>query len=118
MHQVENAWINYSGLSVLGGMGGVPPSAENLILPPRIFQNWNSKVFKRFKYKMHHFVTSFLRQFFENCKDGNDMGRLEVVMHSEIQFFFVIAIVYIFMELVLQVVNPFMPGGNKKSKKS
>ena len=67
---------------------------------------------------MHHFVTSFLRQFFENCKDGNDMGRLEVVMHSEIQFFFVIAIVYIFMGLVLQVVNPFMPGGNKRSKKS
>ena len=46
------------------------------------------------------------------------MGRLEVVMHSEIQFFFVIAIVYIFMGLVLQVVNPFMPGGNKRSKKS
>ena len=37
---------------------------------------------------MRHFVTSFLRQFFENCKNENDMGRLEVVMHSEIQGFF------------------------------
>ena len=36
---------------------------------------------------MNHFVTSFLRQFFENCKDGNDMGRQEIVMHSEIQVF-------------------------------
>ena len=35
---------------------------------------------------MHHFVTSFLRQFFENYKDGNDMGDLEVIMRSEIQF--------------------------------
>ena len=67
---------------------------------------------------MNHFVTSFLRQFFEKCKDGNDMGRQNIVMHSEIQFFFVIAIVYIFMGLVLQVVNPFMPGGKKRSKKS
>ena len=67
---------------------------------------------------MLHFVTSFLRQFFENCKDDNDMGRLEVVMRLEIQFFLVIVIVYIFMGLFLQVVNPFMPGGNKSSKKS
>ena len=37
---------------------------------------------------MHNFVTSFIRQFFENCEDGNDMGCLEVVMHSETQFFF------------------------------
>ena len=66
---------------------------------------------------MHHFVTSFLRRFLENCKDGNDMGRLKVVMRSEIQFFFVIATVYIFMGLVLQLVNPFMPVGNNMSKK-
>ena len=67
---------------------------------------------------MHNFVTSFLRQFFENCEDGNDMGRLEVVMDSETQLFSVIGIVYIFVELVLQVLNPFMPGRNKRSKKS
>ena len=45
------------------------------------------------------------------------MGRLKVVMRSEIQFFFVIATVYIFMGLVLQLVNPFMPVGNNMSKK-
>ena len=67
---------------------------------------------------MLHFVTVFSRQFFENRKDGNDMGRLEVVMPFEIQFFLVIVIVYIFMGLLLQVVNPFMPSGNKKSEKS
>ena len=32
--------------------------------------------------------------------------------------FHCLAIVYIFMGLVLQVVNLFMPGGNKRSKKS
>ena len=32
--------------------------------------------FQCFKYKMLHFVTSFLQQFFENCKDSNGMGRL------------------------------------------
>ena len=52
------------------GLWGVPLSAENLLNP-----------------LYHHFVASFLRQIFENCKDGNDMGLLEVVMHSEIQFF-------------------------------
>ena len=31
-------------------------------------------------------------------------------------FFLVIVIVYIFVGLVLQVVNPFLPGGNKRSK--
>ena len=67
---------------------------------------------------MLHFVTSFLRQFSENCKDGNDMGHLEVVMRLEIQFFLVIVIVYIFMGQVLQVVNPFVPGVNKRSKNS
>ena len=67
---------------------------------------------------MLHFVTSFLQQFFENCKDGNDMERLEVVMRFEIQFFLVVVIVYIFMGLVLLLVNPFMPGGKKRSKKS
>ena len=45
------------------------------------------------------------------------MGHLEVVMGSETQCFFVIAIVYTFMGLVLQVANPFMSGGNKRSKK-
>ena len=59
-----------------------------------------------------------MRQFFESYKDGNDMGRLEVVMRLEIPFFLVIVIAYIFMGLVLQVVNPFMPGSNKRSKKS
>ena len=39
-------------------------------------------------------------------------------MRLEIQFFLVIVIVYIFMGLVLQVVNPFMSGSNKRSKKS
>ena len=39
-------------------------------------------------------------------------------MRLEIQLFLVIAIVYIFMGLVLQEVNPFMVGGNKRSKKS
>ena len=67
---------------------------------------------------MLHFVTSFLRQFFENSKDGSDMGRLEIVKSLEIQFFLVTVIVYIYMGLVLQVVNPFMPGGYKSSKKS
>ena len=33
MRQVENAWINYSGFSLLRVMGGVPPSAENLLNP-------------------------------------------------------------------------------------
>ena len=46
------------------------------------------------------------------------MTRLEVVMRLEIYFFLVILIVYSFMGLVLQVVNPFMPGSNKSSKKS
>ena len=64
------------------------------------------------------FVTSFLRQLFGNCKDGNDMRRLEVVKRLEIHFLLVIVNVYICMGLVLQVVNPFMPGGNKCSKKS
>ena len=63
---------------------------------------------------MLHFVTSFLRQFFENCKDGNGMGHLEFVMSLEIQFFLVIAIIYIFMGLVLGLVL----GGNKRSKQS
>ena len=76
------------------------------ILPPphRIFQKRNAK------------ITSFLQQFSENCKDGNDMARLEVVMRLEIKFFLVIVTVYILMGLVLQVVNPFMPDGNKRSK--
>ena len=40
-------------------------------------------------------------------------------MRWEIQFFLVIVIVYIFMGLILQeVVNPFMPGDYKRSKKS
>ena len=39
-------------------------------------------------------------------------------MRLEIHFFLVIVIVYSFMGLVLQVVNPFMPGSNKRSKKS
>ena len=37
-----------------------------------------------FKYKMLYFETSVFRQFFEKCKDGNDMGRLEVFMRLEI----------------------------------
>ena len=40
------------------------------------------------------------------------MGRLVVVMRLEIHFFLAIVIIYIFMELVLQIVNPFMLGGN------
>ena len=47
---------------------------------------------------MLHFATSFLRQFFENRKDGNDMGRLEAIMRLKIQLFLVIPIVYSFME--------------------
>ena len=49
---------------------------------------------------------------------ANVMGRLEVVMRLEIQFFLVIVTVYIFMGLVFQAVNPFMPGGNKRSNKT
>ena len=67
---------------------------------------------------MLEFVTSFLRQFSENCKDGNDMGPLEAVKRLEIQFLLVIIIVYICMGLILQVVNPLMSGGKKCSKKS
>ena len=33
MRQIENVWINSSGFSLLGGIGGVPPSAENLLNP-------------------------------------------------------------------------------------
>ena len=66
---------------------------------------------------MLHFVAVFSRQFFENCKDGNDMGHLEVVMRFEIKLFLVIVIVYIFLGLFLQVVNPFMPSGSKRSEK-
>ena len=33
MCQIDNAWINYSGFSLLGAIGGVPPSAENLLNP-------------------------------------------------------------------------------------
>ena len=50
-----------------------------------------------------------MRQFFEGYKHGNDMECLEVVMRLEIHFFLAIVIVYIFMGLVLQVVNPFIP---------
>ena len=46
------------------------------------------------------------------------MRRLEVVTRLGMHFFLIIVIVHIFMGLVLQVVNPFMPGGNKSSKKS
>ena len=49
---------------------------------------------------------------------ANDMERLEVLMRQEIQIFLVVFIVHIFMGLVLQVVNPFMPGGDKRSKTS
>ena len=42
------------------------------------------------------------------------MGRLLAVMRLEIQFFVVIVIGYIFMGLVLQIVNLFIPGGNKR----
>ena len=57
-----------------------------------------------------------MQQFCKNCKDGNDTGHLKVFMRLEIQFFLVIAFVYIFMWLVLQAVNPFMQGGNKRPK--
>ena len=68
---------------------------------------------------MLHFITSFLRQFFENCIDGNDMGRLEVFLRIlNFIFFFAVLTVYILMGLVLQVFNSFMLGGNKRSKKS
>lgn len=29
-----------------------------------------------------------MQQFIENCKDGNDLGPLEVIMHFGIQVFF------------------------------
>ena len=44
-----------------------------------------------------------------------DTWRLSWV--KKLRVFFVIAIVYTFMGLVLQVANPFMSGGNKRSKK-
>ena len=59
-----------------------------------------------------------MRQFFEGYKHGNDMECLEVVMRFEIHFFLAIVIVYIFMGLVLQVVNPFIPCDDERSKKS
>ena len=49
---------------------------------------------------------------------ANVMGRLELVMRLEIQFFLVIVTAYIFMGLVLQVVNPFILGSNKRSEKT
>ena len=52
---------------------------------------------------MLHFITSFMQQFIENCKDGNNMGRLEVAMRLKIQFFLVVVVVSIFVGLVLQV---------------
>ena len=39
-------------------------------------------------------------------------------MRFEIHFFLAIVIVYIFMGLVLQVVNPFIPCDDERSKKS
>ena len=77
----------YWGVWGMGGGGGGSPTAENLHLLPRIFQNWNSKVNSLSVLNTKYIITSFLRQFLENCKDEIDMGRLEVVMHSEIQFF-------------------------------
>ena len=63
---------------------------------------------------MFHCVTFLLRQFFEKCKDGNSIGRLDIVMSLEIQVFLVIVIVYILMGLILEVVSSLMPVGNKR----
>ena len=58
---------------------------------------------------MLHFVTSFCDKF---LKAAN------MAMAWKFSWFLlVIVIVYIFMGLVLQVVDPFIPVGNKSSKK-
>ena len=62
---------------------------------------------------MFRCVTFFLWHFFEKCKDGNNIGRQDVVMSLEIQFFLFIVNVYIFMGLTLKVVSSFIPVGNK-----
>ena len=63
---------------------------------------------------MFHCVTFLLQQFFEKCKDGNNIGPLDIVMSLEIQIFLVIVIVYILMGLILKVDSSFMPVGNKR----
>ena len=77
-----------------GGLGGTRPPPPPPPPPPhppgRIFE-------KCYKYKIFHFVTSLLRQFFESYKDGNDMGRLEVVMRLEILFFFLSLSLFTFL---------------------
>ena len=54
-----------------------------------------------FKYHRHSLKilgsNSFLQQFYESYKDGDDMGCLEVIMYLEIHFFLIIVVVYIFM---------------------
>ena len=67
-----------------------------------------------FHCKMFHCVTFLLQQFFEKCKDGNNIGRLDIVMSLEIQIFLVIVIVYVLMGLILKVDSSFMPVGNKR----
>ena len=54
-----------------------------------------------FKYHRHSLKilgsNSFLQQFFESYRDGNDIGCLEVIMYLEIHFFLIIVVAYIFM---------------------
>ena len=91
-----------------------------LATPPIMFQNWNSKVSSLSVLNTECFIlyNFFIATILKTAKMANDMERLEVLMRQEIQIFLVVFIVYIFMGLVLQVVNPFMPGGNKRSKTS
>ena len=65
---------------------------------------------------MHHFATSFLRQFFKIFKMEMTWDTWRLLCVQKLSFF-VIVIVYTFMGLVLQVANPFMSGGKKRSKK-
>ena len=85
-----------------------------------MFQNWNSKVSGLSVLNTECFIlyNFSIATILKTAKMANDMERLEVLMRQEIQIFLVVFIVYIFMGLVLQVVNPFMPGGDKRSKTS
>ena len=106
----------YDAVAAWGALATPPPPPS----PPVMFQNWNSKVSSLSVLNTECFIlyNFFIATILKTAKMANDMERLEVLMRQEIQIFLVVFIVYIFMGLVLQVVNPFMPGGDKRSKTS
>ena len=87
-----------------------------LATPHNVSEHWNSKVSSLSVLNTECFI--LCNFFIATILKTNDMERLEVLMRQEIQIFLVVFILYIFMGLVLQVVNPFMPGGDKRSKTS